>query len=145
MKRDLRLERVYPQSPERVWRALTDRRALSQWLMETDFEPTVGHRFTFRAKPQPGWDGVTYCEVIEIDPPRRLAYTWRGGSGKDKPLTLDTVVRFTLAPEGTGTRLILEHTGFSGLKSVLVSFMMKAGWKKKLRTSLDAAIASSAS
>lgn len=141
MKRDLVLERVYPQSPERVWRALTDRRALSQWLMETDFEPTLGHHFTFRAKPQPGWDGVTYCEVIELDPPRRLAYTWRGGAGKDRPLTLDTVVRFTLAPEGTGTRLTLEHTGFSGLKSVLVSFMMKAGWKNKLRTTLDAAIA----
>jgi uncharacterized protein YndB with AHSA1/START domain len=141
MKRDLKLERVYSQSPERVWRALTDRRALSQWLMETDFEPTLGHQFTFRSKPQPGWDGITYCEVIEIDPPRRLAYTWRGGTGKDKPLTLDTVVRFTLAPEGTGTRLILEHTGFSGLKSVLVSFMMKAGWKKKLRSTLDAVVA----
>lgn len=141
MKRDLKLERVYPQSPERVWRALTDRQALSQWLMATDFEPALGHHFTFRAKPQPGWDGVTYCEVIELDPPRRLAYTWRGGAGKDRPLTLDTVVRFTLAAEGTGTRLILEHTGFSGLKSVLVSFMMKSGWKKKLRSSLDAVIA----
>ncbi|HEX3765573.1 MAG TPA: SRPBCC domain-containing protein [Kofleriaceae bacterium] len=141
MKRDLKLERVYPRPPERVWRALTDRRALSQWLMETDFEPTLGHRFTFRARPQPGWDGITYCEVIELDPPRRLAYTWRGGPGKDRPLTLDTVVRFTLTPEGSGTRLILEHTGFSGLKSVLVSFMMKAGWNKMLRTSLDAVIA----
>jgi uncharacterized protein YndB with AHSA1/START domain len=141
MKRDLKLERVYPQPPERVWRALTDRRALSQWLMETDFEPTLGHRFTFRSRPQPGWDGITYCEVIELDPPRRLAYTWRGGAGKDRPLTLDTVVRFTLTPEGGGTRLTLEHTGFSGLKSVLVSFMMKAGWNKMLRTRLDRAIA----
>lgn len=141
MKRDLKLERVYPQPPERVWRALTDRRALSQWLMETDFEPTLGHSFTFRSRPQPGWDGITYCEVTELDPPRRLAYTWRGGPGKDRPLTLDTVVRFTLTPDGSGTRLTLEHTGFSGLKSVLVSFMMKAGWNKMLRTSLDRVIA----
>lgn len=141
MKRDLRLERVYPQPPERVWRALTDRRALSAWLMETDFEPRLGHRFTFRAKPQRGWDGVTYCEVTELDPPRRVAYTWRGGSGKDAPLTLDTVVRFTLTPEGSGTRLTLEHTGFSGLRSVLVSFLMKAGWTKMLRTRLPDALA----
>ncbi len=141
MKRDLKLERVYPQPPERVWRALTDRRALSQWLMETDFEPILGHRFTFRSRPQPGWDGITHCEVTELDPPRRLAYTWRGGPGKDRPLTLDTVVRFMLTPEGSGTRLTLEHTGFSGLKSVLVSFMMKAGWAKMLRGSLDRVIA----
>jgi len=135
MKRDLKLERVYPHAPERVWRALTDRQAMSQWMMETDFEPRLGHRFTFRAKPQPGWDGVTYCEVTELDPPRRVAYTWRGGSGKD-PSTLDTVVRFTLTPEGSGTRLTLEHTGFTGLKAIFVSFMMKAGWAKMLRTRL---------
>jgi uncharacterized protein YndB with AHSA1/START domain len=142
MKRDLKLERVYPQAPDRVWRALTDRAALSKWLMETDFEPTLGHKFTFRSKPQPGWDGVTYCEVIELDPPRRLAYTWRGGAGKDKPPTLDTIVRFTLAPDGSGTRLVLEHTGFSGFKSVLVSIMMKAGWAKMMRTRLPEVIAS---
>lgn len=132
MKRDLKLERVFPQAPDRVWRALTEPRAIARWLMDNDFQPVLGHRFTFRAKPQPGWDGVTYCEVIELDPPRRLAYTWRGGDGKAGPPTLDTIVRFTLAPEGGGTRLTLEHTGFSGLKSVLVSFMMKAGWKKML-------------
>lgn len=141
MKRDLKLERVYPQAPERVWRALTDRRALSQWLMETDFEPRLGHRFTFRARPQPGWDGVTYCEVTELDPPHRVAFTWRGGSGQDRPPTLDTVVRFTLTPEGSGTRLTLEHMGFRGLKAVFVSFMMKAGWTKMLRGKLGVVIA----
>jgi uncharacterized protein YndB with AHSA1/START domain len=141
MKRDLKLERVFPQPPERVWRALTERRAMAQWMMESDFEPVLGHRFTFRAKPQRGWDGVTYCEVIELDPPRRLAYTWRGGAGDGAALTLDTVVRFTLLPEGTGTRLVLEHTGFSGLKSVLVSFLMKAGWNKMLAKKLGPAIA----
>src|SRR5206468_11422525 len=96
MKRDLELERFYPQPPERVWRALTRREVLSKWLMETDFEPILGREFTFRSKPQPGWDGVTYCEVTELDPPRRLAYRWRGGRGRDQPLTLDTVVRWTL-------------------------------------------------
>jgi len=89
MKRDLKLERVYPQAPDKVWRALTDRRALSTWLMETDFEPVLGHRFTFRSKPRPGWDGITHCEITELDPPRRIAYTWRGGPGEGKPLTAE--------------------------------------------------------
>jgi uncharacterized protein YndB with AHSA1/START domain len=141
MKRDLRLERVYPQAPDRVWRALTDRERLSRWLMQTDFEPTLGHKFTFRSKPRGGWDGVTYCEVTELEPPRRLAYTWRGGPGGDKPVTLDTVVRFTLSPEGTGTRLVLEHTGFTGFKSILVSMLMKSGWQKMMRGKLATEIA----
>jgi uncharacterized protein YndB with AHSA1/START domain len=141
MKRDLRLERVYPQAPDRVWRALTDRERLSRWLMETDFEPRLGHKFTFRSKPRGGWDGLTYCEVTELEPPRRLAYTWRGGPGDGKPLTLDTIVRFTLEPEGSGTRLVLEHTGFSGFKSILVSVLMKSGWAKMMRGKLAAEIA----
>jgi uncharacterized protein YndB with AHSA1/START domain len=142
MKRDLKLERVYPQAPDRVWRALTDRRALSTWLMETDFEPVLGHRFTFRSKPRPGWDGVTHCEITELDPPRRLAYSWRGGPGEGKPLALDTIVAWTLVPEGTGTRLVLEHTGFSGFRAVLLSALMKSGWQKMMRGKLAEAIAS---
>lgn len=141
MKRDLHLERVYPQAPERVWRALTDKARLSAWLMTTDFEPEVGREFTFRDKPRPGWDGITHCKVIELDPPRCLAYTWRGGPGPDKPPMIDTVVRWTLHAEGSGTRLVLDHTGFSGLRGLLLSFMLGAGWKKMMRTRLAVEIA----
>ena len=31
---------------------------LAAWLMENDIRPVVGHRFTFRAQPTPGWNGV---------------------------------------------------------------------------------------
>ena len=44
MKRDLRFEATYPHPPERVWRALTDPKALAEWLMENDFEPRLGHQ-----------------------------------------------------------------------------------------------------
>jgi predicted enzyme related to lactoylglutathione lyase len=37
MKRDLRFEVFLPHPPEKVWRALTDPRAIAQWLMENDF------------------------------------------------------------------------------------------------------------
>ena len=42
MKRTLKRTVVYPHSIERVWRALTCRDALAQWLMPNDFEPVVG-------------------------------------------------------------------------------------------------------
>lgn len=122
MKRDLRFEAVYLHPPEKVWRALTDSKAIAQWLMANDFEPKLGHKFMFTSTPQPGWDGKTYCEVIELDPPRRLAYTWKGGP-------LDTVVRWTLEPVAEGTRIVLEHTGFKGIKALMVSAIMGRGWK----------------
>lgn len=50
---ELLFEVRYPHTPERVWRALTDPKALAAWLMPNDFAPVVGHRFTFRAPPQP--------------------------------------------------------------------------------------------
>ena len=63
-----------------------------------------------------------------------IAYTWVGGTGEaGVPPTLDTVVSFTLEPHPDGTRLRLEHTGFSGMTATLISFMMGAGWKKMMR------------
>jgi uncharacterized protein YndB with AHSA1/START domain len=135
MKRDLRIERTYAHSPERVWRALTDPRALAEWLMANDFEARVGHTFQFRDRPRGPWDGIVHCEVVECEAPRRLAYTWRGNTG------LDTRVTWTLEPAGAGTRLTLEHTGFEGFGEVLLSFMMGAGWKKMLRKKLEGVIA----
>jgi uncharacterized protein YndB with AHSA1/START domain len=80
MKRDLHFEVTYPHPPEKVWRALTDPQAIAQWLMENNFEARLGHKFQFRTKPAPGFDGVVNCEVLEMDPPRRLAYSWSGGN-----------------------------------------------------------------
>jgi uncharacterized protein YndB with AHSA1/START domain len=134
MKRDLRLERHFAHAPERVWRALTDPRALAQWLMENDFEPRVGHKFRFRDRPRPGWNGITECEVLECDPPRRLSYTFTGGP-------LNSVVTWTLTPAGAGTRLVLEHTGLEGLFPMLLSFMFERGWGKMLDRKLPAVLA----
>ena len=134
MKRDLRFEVVYKHPIEKVWRALTDPKAIAQWLMENDFEPRLGHKFMFHSKPQPGWDGKSYCEVIELDPPRRLAYTWRGGS-------IDTLLRITLEPVADGTRMVLEHSGFRGLKAVMVSLIMGAGWKGIVNKRIPAVLA----
>jgi len=123
MRRDLAFERTYPHPPERVWLAITDRRALAAWLMENDFEPRVGHRFQFRTHPRPGFDGVIDCEVIEVDEPRRLAYTWRGGR-----MRRPTTVTWTLEPVSEGTRLRLTHTGFAGAAGIAISFLLGSGW-----------------
>lgn len=129
MKRKLNLEAFYPFPPEHVWQALTNSQALSKWLMPNDFKPLVGHKFQFRTKPAPGFDGIVNCEVLEIDAPRRLSFTWKGGP-------VDTIVSFVLEPAGSGTKLHFEQKEFEGTKAVLISYFLGSGWKGMLRQKL---------
>jgi uncharacterized protein YndB with AHSA1/START domain len=131
----IRREAVYPYPPERVWRALTNPQALAEWLMPNDFQPRKGHKFQFRAKPQPGWRGVVDCEVLEVDAPRRLSYSWQGDA--DGPVTR---VTWTLEPTALGTRLRLEHVGFRGFSGLFHTWILGRGWGKMLRTRLPAVL-----
>lgn len=100
-----------PHPPAKVWRALTEPELLGRWLMTTDMQARAGHAFTFRTEPTQWWDGIVNCEVLELEPQRRLAYTWKSGAGAN---ALDTVVTWTLTPTASGgTRLVLEHSGFT--------------------------------
>jgi|SRR5919109_4552716 uncharacterized protein YndB with AHSA1/START domain len=94
-------------SPEKVWRALTDPVLLAEWLLPVaDLKLEPGAPFTLKAPPQPGWDGSVNCRFVEIEPYRKLSYTWVVGFG------IDTVVTFTLTPTALGTRLSLVQSGF---------------------------------
>jgi uncharacterized protein YndB with AHSA1/START domain len=68
--------------PDKVWRALTQGPLIEEWLMKSDFEPVLAHRFTLRATPMPHWNSVTDCEVLVVEPNERLSYTWNA-SGKE--------------------------------------------------------------
>jgi uncharacterized protein YndB with AHSA1/START domain len=105
------VERLIPHPAEKIWRALTTSELIAEWLMQNDFAPVVGQRFTFRATPLPGWSGVTNCVVLALDAPHRLAYSW--GDGTESDSSLKTVVTWTLVPEGDGaTRVRMEHSAF---------------------------------
>jgi uncharacterized protein YndB with AHSA1/START domain len=104
--RSLIIEREIPHPPEKVWRALTERPLIAQWMMENDFQPVVGHSFTFRATPMPNWDGIVECEVLLVEPNRSLSYRW-GIAGLEP-----WVVTLTLTPTPAGTHLRMEQSGF---------------------------------
>jgi uncharacterized protein YndB with AHSA1/START domain len=125
MPREIVMSAVYPQSPRDVWRMLTDREMLAQWLMPNDFEPRIGHRFTFRTDPAPGFDGIVRCEVLELVDERKLTISWRGGGN-------DTVVTFAIESVENGTRLRLSHSGFAGIKGRLIGAMLGNGWRNML-------------
>ncbi len=145
MAKDIRHSWLLKHSPETVWDYLTDGQLLAQWLMKNDFKAVPGHKFRFTAEPvfKFGFDGTVYGEVLEVKPFEKLSYSWRGGPGGGK-ITLDSVVIWTLRPEGGGTRLTLEHKGFAGLRNFMGYFTMNQGWKlrivRRLEQLLNAAI-----
>lgn len=100
MTRTLVIERDFAHAPEKIWRALTQPHLLADWLMQTDFAPDVGRRFRFEAD----W-GAVDCEVRVVEPSRVLSYSWDA-------MGLESVVTWTLTPQGKGTRLRLEQEGF---------------------------------
>lgn len=99
------VERAFAHPPEKLWRALTETALLAEWLMNNDFEPTVGRAFQFRSQPAPGWDGVIDCKVLVVDPLKQLSYTWSS-------MGAEFVVLFTLASAEGGTHLRMEQSGF---------------------------------
>ena len=104
------VERVIPHAPEKIWRALTQAAMIAEWLMENDFKAVVGHKFQFHATPMPGWKGYTNCEVLEVDEPRKLVYSW--GDGTESDSGLKTIVTWTLTPAAGGTLVRVEQSGF---------------------------------
>lgn len=140
----LNKEVFYPHPPEKVWRVITNRRALAAWLMENDFEPRVGCKFCFYSKSLPGIDTNIKCEVIEIDEPLRLVYTWQ-----DCMMSQPSIVTWTLKAVEGGTQLRLQHrireTAFTGTRkpvysqpvyttshSFILESYLNGGWEEKL-------------
>jgi uncharacterized protein YndB with AHSA1/START domain len=109
--RTLVIEREVPHPPEKVWRALTQGALIEEWLMKNDFQPIVGHRFNFRAAPMPHWNGIVDCEVLVVEPQKRLSYRWNA-SGDAAAGGLKTIVTWTLIPTKTGVLLRMEQSGF---------------------------------
>jgi uncharacterized protein YndB with AHSA1/START domain len=105
MMRTMTLTRDFGAPQDRVWRAISTGALMAEWLLPNDFLPVVGHVFTLKSPGFPGWDGVISARVLDVDPPRRLAYTWVA-------LGIETEVSLTLEPTPTGTRLTVAQSGF---------------------------------
>ena len=120
--------------PERVFRALTDAKQLFIWwgaepsveltVFEMDARP--GGKYHYRCKPKSGADfgevgeqlknsgsGEFICrgEVLEIDPPRLLVWSWIANWHKHPDAR--TIVRWELTPAAEGTRVRVTHGGLA--------------------------------
>ena len=105
--------------PERVFQALTDPRQLMQWWGQKGMYRHTGWKGDVRPGGQWRSDGVSDTdgspyhvsgEYVEVDPPRRLSYTWVASwSGP-----LQTLVRWELESASGGTLVRVQHSGFAG-------------------------------
>jgi uncharacterized protein YndB with AHSA1/START domain len=87
----LRLERVLPHPPEKVWRAITTPEHLDRWFpIPPRFELRAGAEITFGGAP----DG----RITDVEPPELFAFSW----GTDH-------LRWEIRPDGTGSVLVLHH------------------------------------
>ena len=106
----VRLTRVLPVPPDRVWHALTDPTALAAWFWPPRMAPTAdtdvraGGRYHIAASsPRMAVSG----EYVELEPPKRLAFTWQWDGEAEQ-----TLVTIGLAANDAGTELTLTHERF---------------------------------
>ncbi len=97
--------------PARVFQALTSRDIVDWWVRPGVFDTRewrgdvrVGGRWRTTGVAR----GQAYAlegEYLEVDPPRKLVHTWRGGPGPVSTVT------YLLEPIEGGTRITLRHAG----------------------------------
>jgi uncharacterized protein YndB with AHSA1/START domain len=96
-------------SPETIWDFLVDEDKATRWMGQTaSFDARPGG--AYRNEVIPGH--VARGEFVELDPPRRLVFTWGWEPGKDGPNPVppgSSTVEIELVPDGVGTLLHFTH------------------------------------
>jgi uncharacterized protein YndB with AHSA1/START domain len=110
-------------SPETVWQFLVDPERAARWMGQVvSIDATPGG--AYRAEILPG--NTARGEVVEIEPPRRLVFTWGWEPGSGSAVSPgSTTVEFELIPDGAGTTLRFTHRG---LKSAEAAESHAHGW-----------------
>ncbi len=113
-------------TPETVFPYFTDPARYTSWMgarAELDPRPGGVYRVTMR-------DGVQASgEFVEIDPPRRLVFTW-GWNHDHTVAPGSTHVEVTLTEQDGGTLVVLRH---SGLPDIEQRSHHQGGWELYLR------------
>ena len=125
---------AFPNPGGKVWKALTHKDDMKLWYFDIkEFRPEAGFEFSFEAGPE-GNPYVHLCRITEVDPFKKIAYTWKyeGYSGESKVL-------FELFADGNKTRLRLTHSGLDTFPSDVPDLAQKNfedGWSSIIGTTL---------
>lgn len=129
----LKIQRLLPGPIERVWAYLTESELRRQWLAAGEMEMKAGAPFelTWRndelsdppgeRPPGFGAEHSMPSRITELDPPRKLAFAWRGSGD----------VSFELEPRGDEVLLTVIHRRLPDRSTLL---KVAAGWHAHLDT-----------
>jgi len=91
-------------TPARMYEALLDAKQFSAFTKDTaEIRPQPGEIFKL-------FGGRIEGRNIELVPNRRIVQAWRPASW---PAGVYSIVRFELVARGAGTRIVLDHAGFT--------------------------------
>lgn len=114
----LRLRRILPAPRAAVYSALSDPRELAKWwgpngftAPSVDFDPRAGASYRIAMQPPHGELFHLSGEFREVDPPGRLAYTFRWDP--PDPDDRQTLVTLSLWDRGERTEIILTQGEFT--------------------------------
>jgi uncharacterized protein YndB with AHSA1/START domain len=111
LEREVRIEAP----PEAVFEFFTDPEKMVRWMgVRADLDPRPGGALRIDVTGK----HVASGEYVELDPPRRVVFTW-GWEGDEVPVSPgQSTVEVTLEPDGDGTRLRFVHSGLPDAASV---------------------------
>ena len=109
-------ETVINASIERVWELITEPEHVGRWFGDAGAEIDL----------RPGGDmvirwadhGTNHARVVAVEPHTRFSYRWapfKNPGGQEPVEGNSTLVEFTLATDGDGTRLRVVESGFASL------------------------------
>ncbi len=114
----LSLRRRLPGPRVAVFAALSDSKLLARWwgphgfsVPDVDFNPRVGDSYRIAMQPPDGELFHLAGEFREVDPPTRLAFTFRWEP--PDPDDRETVVRISLEDRGERTEALLTQGTFA--------------------------------
>jgi uncharacterized protein YndB with AHSA1/START domain len=129
------IEQTYQAPASQVWKAITDKDEMKLWYFDLpEFKPEIGTEFRFMGGPAEDRQYQHICQVTEVIPDQKIAYSWRydGYEG-------NTLVTFELFDEGGQTRLKLTHEGLETFPADNPDFAKEnfaEGWTWIIGTSL---------
>jgi activator of HSP90 ATPase len=116
-------EVVFKAAPDRVYEALMDQQQFSKMTgMEAQISHDAGGTFTCFGSRIQGRN-------IELVPSKRVVQAWRSEGWAPGQYS---IARFELKAEGTGTRIVFDHTGFPNGQADHLA----GGWKSHYWDSL---------
>lgn len=129
------IERMFNAPVAKVWTAITDKEQMKHWYFDLgDFKPVVGFEFQFTGEGKEGEKYLHLCEITDVVPGKKLAYSWRYNN-----LEGNSLLTFELFEEGSNTRLKLTHEGLETFTTNGPDFAKESfseGWTHIIGTGL---------